>query len=156
MTTPFENYECDNCGACCKSLIVEADYNDAQREPRLYQIDPHINKQELRAGNHSIKLYDSITHACPFLSPDSNLCGIYSTRPNECVSVEPGDAKCQQARRIKGLPLLHDKDGNRPCMFNLAESCELYGLNLLDDVLLPPELRKEINEYVDAHWDELS
>lgn len=68
---PFDNFACDNCGACC--------------EP---------------------------------------------TRPFACVMVEPGDAKCQQARKKMGLPMLRDRDGNEPSREVLEASCEEYELSL--------------------------
>jgi len=43
--------------------------------------------------------------------------------------VEAGDAKCQQARRIKGLPFLRDRDGNEPSRELLLESCDEYDLD---------------------------
>ena len=42
----FGRYECDQCGACCKgTFIVEADYLDVRREPRVI---------ELQVGNGNI------------------------------------------------------------------------------------------------------
>lgn len=66
---------------------------------------------------------------CPFLD-SSCKCSIYDTRPLTCVAVEPGDAKCQQARLMKGLPMLCDQDGQKPSMQLLAESCGDYQLEL--------------------------
>jgi Fe-S-cluster containining protein len=132
---PFDNFECDHCGACCQSLIVEAHDYDVRREPRLYQIFKG-DRQKLRDGEHCIMLYDSETKACPFLVPDGSkrVCSIYATRPVACVMVEPGDAKCQQARRINDLPLLRDRDGNEPAREMLEASCEDYDLDI-DEVL---------------------
>lgn len=129
MNLPFENFRCDNCGACCKLLLVEAGYIDAQREPRLYQIGKPVDKAKLRDGEHCIILWDNTKGGCPFLN-ESNHCDIYHTRPNECVAVEPGDAKCQQARYMQGLPLLRDVDGNEPSIELLSESCDYYDLCL--------------------------
>lgn len=130
MSLPFEKFRCDNCGACCKTLIVEADYLDAMREPRLYEIFVG-EKTDLRRGGHCIMLYDLETRQCPFLD-ESCHCSIYSTRPNECVAVEAGDAKCQQARHMMGLPLLRDVDGNEPSIELLSQSCNDYDLGLED------------------------
>lgn len=128
----LDNFSCDNCGACCQSLIIEASYHDAMREPKLYEIRS-VDKEKLRTGEHCIMLYDSETKACPFLDGTTKLCGIYPTRPACCVLVEPGDAKCQQARNMMGLPLLRDRNGNEPTIEMLLESCEEYGLEM-DDV----------------------
>jgi len=123
----FDKFECDKCGACCESLIVEAYDYDACREPKLYQIS-NVDRQELRGGEQCIVLYDINTRACPFLDSETKHCSIYATRPVVCVMVEAGDAKCQQARQTKGLPVLRDRDGNEPSRKLLVESCEDYGL----------------------------
>lgn len=107
---------------------------DARREPRLYQIGSGVDRQKLRDGVHCIMLYDTETKACPFLDGQTKLCGIYATRPVACVMVEPGDAKCQQARKMKGLPLLRDRDGNEPSREVLEASCEDYELDV-DEVM---------------------
>ncbi len=125
----FEDFDCDKCGACCEALIIEADYCDAQREPKLYEIS-NVDRQKLREDEHCITLYDTETRSCPFLDGETKECGIYPTRPNVCVSVEAGDARCQQARIIKGLPLLQNRDGNLPSAELLAASCEEYELDL--------------------------
>lgn len=133
---PFDNFDCDNCGACCNSLIVEAHDYDVRREPRLYQIFKG-DRQKLRDGEHCIILYDSETKACPFLVTEGDdsskrVCSIYETRPVACVMVEPGDAKCQQARRMKGLPLLKDRNGKEPSRSVLEASCDDYELDISD------------------------
>lgn len=129
----WENFECDQCGACCQTLIVEADYLDALREPRLFQINEEVTREGLHSGQQCVVLYDSERNCCPFLrgsmlKPGCHFCSIYQTRPNECVSVEAGDAKCQQARGMKGLGILKDKNGNVPTRAMLEQSCEHYGL----------------------------
>ena len=133
---PFDEFDCDQCGACCQSLIVEAHEYDARREPKLYKIG-NVDRQKLRDGEHCVVLYDSETKACPFLTDDAinatkKACGIYKTSPVACVMVEAGDAKCQQARRTKGLPLLKDRSGNAPTKSMLESSCEDYGLDLCE------------------------
>ena len=131
---PFDNFMCDNCGACCETLIVEAHDYDARREPRLYQIGHGVDRNKLRDGEHCIMLYDTKTKACPFLDCQTKLCGIYATRPVACVMVEPGDAKCQQARKLKGFPLLRDRSGSEPSREVLEASCEDYELDI-DEVM---------------------
>ena len=138
MSLPFGAFECDRCGACCRSVIVEAGYYDALREPRLYSIgrpDPGL----LRSGEACIMLYDTTTRACPFLGVSSQgqgatECRIHATRPLVCVMVEPGDAKCQQSRLIQDLPMLRDRDGRLPSRRALADSCLEYSMDL-DELL---------------------
>lgn len=130
---PFGKFECDHCGACCRHLLVEASWADAQREPRLYEIAPKATYAGLRSGEQAVMLYDTARRCCPFLTDANEVgarrCEIYATRPNECVAVEAGDAKCQQAREMAGLPILLDRDGAKPDAAAMAKSVEDYGLD---------------------------
>lgn len=104
-------FECDKCGACCKSdLIVEADDLDVMREPRLIDADPHHAGKsvhqlvaEIQTDMKAVLL--ACGSPCPFLSGD-NACTIYPTRPNACVGMQAGNEQCQQARSAHGLPPL--------------------------------------------------
>ena len=127
--TDFRDFACDRCGACC-SLLVEPTYVDGLREPRLVQIldrDGRDWREEWRHGMITPVTHDISTGRCCFASealPGVVECGIYQTRPQQCVAVEAGDAKCQQARELKGLPMLLDRHGQRPGWDLLLESCE--------------------------------
>jgi len=107
------HYACDNCGACCKGhLIVETDSLDVLREPRLIDADPHHRgKTVLRMvdeiENHfkAVLIACGADRPCPFLNAE-NHCGIYPTRPNCCVGLQPGDEQCQEGRAAEGLPPL--------------------------------------------------
>ena len=98
-------YECDRCGACCRgTLIVEADYLDALREPRLLDADvcgrrPTINELSDDDGRCIVL---AANQPCRFLFPDGR-CTIYPTRPNNCVGMQAGDEQCQEARSQLGL-----------------------------------------------------
>ena len=104
-------YECDKCGVCCQGgLIVEAEWVDVVREPRLREADRHYRDHSitevlelLRDEMRVVTL--ACGHVCPFLGKDKS-CSIYPTRPNDCVGMEAGDEQCQQARRSAGLPSL--------------------------------------------------
>ena len=75
---------------------------------------------------------DEKTKRCVFCtaSPDGTTsCEIYATRPDQCVWVEAGDAKCQQARELKGLPMLLDKHGQRPNLALMYGSVGEYELD---------------------------
>lgn len=130
----FSGFECDKCGACCRTLIVEAFFYDCDREPRIYQIDGITDRAKFREDERCIILHDQKTRACPFLEDATNHCSIYPTRPVACVMVEAGDAKCQQARKMKGLPMLRDRNGNEPTQAMLEESAEEYLLDI-DELL---------------------
>lgn len=134
-----QQYECDQCGACCRSLIVEAGWLDALREPKILNVSRHaLTLDDLKDGSRCVVLYDRQTKACPFLvdRQDSKCdCSIYPTRPNECVACQAGDPKCQQARMQCGLPLLRDTDGNHPNLESWRDYGDVYGHELIDELI---------------------
>ena len=104
----MSRYECDRCGACCRTLIVEVTELDVLREPRIalamvpFRQEPGFEADEvgmLACGGR---------HPCPFVKGD-NLCEIYPTRPNCCMAFDAGSEQCQDARRMAGLPPLPEK-----------------------------------------------
>lgn len=115
----MKTYACDSCGLCCQKLIIEIEWLDFQREPRLRDVtkpftvpagmfiaddnderiedpDPYMAGAMLACGRRM---------PCPMLGEDKR-CTIYPTRPNCCVSFEPGGEKCQELREDYGLPRL--------------------------------------------------
>ena len=103
-----ERYECDQSGACCRQLIVEADAIDVIREPKLIDADRFYRGKTL---HEVVRLLSeegrALSVACGKCSMlDGNVCSIYPTRPNECVAMEAGDDQCQQSRKAEGLPRL--------------------------------------------------
>ncbi len=100
-------YECDRCGACCRgTLIVEAYYLDALREPGVLDADVSGERRtmgELSDDDRCIVL--AASRPCRFLSA-GGYCTIYPTRPNTCVAMEAGDKQCREARNQLGLPPL--------------------------------------------------
>jgi Fe-S-cluster containining protein len=104
-------YECDKCGACCDGyLLVQAEWLDMVREPRLKDADPYHRDRSvdevlelLRDEMRVVTL--SCGKPCPFLGDDKS-CSIYPTRPNDCVGMEAGDEQCQDSRKAAGLPPL--------------------------------------------------
>ena len=103
---PYGRYECDQCGACCKgTVIVEADYLDVRREPRLIQLQVgsyRASPRELEDEGKIVLLSCSLESPCPCLDAD-NRCTIYPTRPNVCAAFEAGGEKCQAARAQFGI-----------------------------------------------------
>lgn len=102
-------YECDQCGACCEGLIVEAQLSDGLREPRI------VEKCKLMDGHGKLPILDAAysiacgaTQPCPFASRDNgkHRCGIYPTRPEVCVSFMAGGVKCRELRAERKLPPL--------------------------------------------------
>jgi len=104
-------YQCDKCGVCCQGgLIVEAEWVDVVREPRLKEADPFYRDRSiaevlelLRDEMRVVTL--AAGRSCLFLAEDKS-CSIYPTRPNTCIEMEAGDEQCQQARQSAGLPPL--------------------------------------------------
>ena len=108
--------ECLRCGACCRSLIVEADLLDALREPRIAKVcglpapPPDacvVDEDEQPIGedpwNGRVAILsprrnqDGQLAGCAFLDT-TNRCTIYPTRPNVCVAFAPGSKQCREAR----------------------------------------------------------
>ena len=109
-------YECDRCGACCRgTLIVEAYYLDALRDPRILDADVSgrsLTIDELSDDDRCVVL--AANRPCQFLGGDG-LCTIYPTRPNACVAMEAGDEQCQEARSQLGLsPLQPSQPSQSP------------------------------------------
>ena len=116
-------YECDRCGACCRELIIDIDYVDVLREPRLREVsrpfrigpdekfvDNNDNEVEITDGYMvGAMLAAGRKHPCRLLGAD-NRCTIYSTRPNCCVAMQAGDEQCQMARKSAGLTPLAAKN----------------------------------------------
>lgn len=116
----MERYECDSCGACCRSLIVEIEETDIVREPKLaavtkpFKVPPGMSLvdddgepyEEIVPGfGNGGLLACGLNHPCGLLGAD-NRCTVYPTRPNVCVSFRAGSEQCQEARRMAGLPEL--------------------------------------------------
>ena len=105
MTNPHEPmYECDGCGACCRTKLVDVFDEDLLREPRLNE---HMTKLREPGIDFEIGYLNCLRNgACPFLD-DENRCSIYPTRPVACVVFPAGSEECQEARRTFDIsPLL--------------------------------------------------
>jgi Fe-S-cluster containining protein len=77
------------CGECCR-MIIEADLDDAGREPRIAERGSPIyapagftesGKPELEGYLHNDRAKN---YACTFLDTTTNLCSIYDNRPWVC------------------------------------------------------------------------
>ena len=110
-------FECDQCGACCKELLVEVYDIDVLREPKL--IAAEIS--QWTRGLTEKQLMDDLEQEgkclliaapgkpCMFLN-DENGCNTYATRPSVCVAMRAGDEQCQLARSKQGLEPLKPTD----------------------------------------------
>ena len=99
------HYECDGCGACCKTWRVLVSAADAEREPRIASESRKLAEHEAD-DLWQYQLFPLPFHeGCCFLG-DDNRCGIYETRPRVCRGFEAGSERCQEARREQGLGVL--------------------------------------------------
>ena len=101
-------YECDGCGACCRTKLVDVFEVDVLREP---QVGERMHPLREPGWDGEIGYLDCLAEgACPFLHVE-NRCGIYPTRPDVCVLFPAGSDACQEARQLRGLPLLQPSSG---------------------------------------------
>lgn len=121
MNLPILVYDCDQCGACCRHLIIECEHADALREPRI------AAEAKLMDGHGKIPLVDAAWRLngektdngfpCVFLGAD-NRCGIHATRPHVCVNFQAGSDQCQQARHYARLPQLTARRVTKPTILD--------------------------------------
>jgi hypothetical protein len=98
-----DQYECDGCGACCRTKLVDVFDVDVLREPRVGQRMQAFREPGL---DGEIGYLNCLTDgACAFLNCE-NRCSIYPTRPGVCVVFPAGSDECQEARQLLGLPTL--------------------------------------------------
>jgi Fe-S-cluster containining protein len=115
-------FTCQQCGLCCRKLIIEIGCLDVLREPRLASVARPIRpladeglKQPYRHSEpcgfddddegdcepaHEYPCHMlTIGKRCPMLG-DDNKCTIYPTRPNVCVGFRPGGKQCRELREV--------------------------------------------------------
>lgn len=96
------NYECDGCGACCRTWPVLVGDDDAAREIRII-VEGRLLPGHLATPYWRYRLFPLPFHeGCCFLRSDQR-CDIYATRPRVCREFEAGGTRCQEARRLAGL-----------------------------------------------------
>ena len=101
-------YECDGCGACCRTFPIYVAETDAEREPRIRDESRRVPLW-LATTQWTYQLFLLPFHeTCCFLDGE-NRCTIYATRPDLCRDFEAGSEQCQEARLRCGLaPLLSE------------------------------------------------
>ncbi len=111
------DFECDQCGACCRTFPIFASAGDAVREPRI-AAEARLLPDHLATPAWRFQLFQLPFHeSCCFLD-DRNLCGIYSTRPETCRAFSAGGDQCREARRRHGIAELaatSDEDRSASC-----------------------------------------
>jgi Fe-S-cluster containining protein len=98
-------YECDGCGACCRTFPIFASEADSQREPRIAtetrRLPDWLATEQWRYQLFPLPFHET----CCFLDGE-NRCTIYAMRPDVCRRFGAGSDQCQEARRECGLPVL--------------------------------------------------
>jgi Fe-S-cluster containining protein len=106
----MSRYECDGCGACCRTWRVLVSEEDALREPRIVQEGRSL-PEHVRSTGWAYVLFPLPFHeGCCFLSADQR-CDIYDTRPRVCRDFAAGSERCQEARKHSGLGELQPASG---------------------------------------------
>lgn len=120
----MNRFDCDQCGACCRTLIIEIEELDVVREPKLAAVakpfkippgqvlldgDDEPYTEVVPGFGGGAMLACGANMPCKMLGSD-NRCTIYQTRPNVCVGFRAGSEQCQDARRMAGLSELMPVD----------------------------------------------
>jgi len=94
------DYECDGCGACCRTKLVDVFEVDVIREPKVGQVMQPLREPGL---DGEIGYLNCLSDgACPLLNGE-NRCGIYPTHPVVCVVFPAGNDECQETRQLLDL-----------------------------------------------------
>jgi Fe-S-cluster containining protein len=100
---------CDDCGLCCRKLVIEIDHIDIVREPRVAEVATLMDgRGRIKYESDWEKKYLLAAGVCPLLDSDSK-CSVYSSRPNCCVWFEAGGNHCNELRADAGLPPIETK-----------------------------------------------
>ena len=95
-------YDCENCGACCRCFPIFASAADAAREPAIQnearKLEPHLATEDKAYQMYPLPFSEQ----CAFLEANQ-LCRIYETRPEVCRKFEAGSKQCQEARARVGI-----------------------------------------------------
>ena len=119
----FGRQGCQRCAACCQHTIIEAEFLDALREPRIAAEGILLDGYgTIPPDQSSWCLNRPLGGPCIFLEAarlptggGQSRCTIYPTRPNVCVAFEPGSDACCRARADAGLlPLRPAHPADRP------------------------------------------
>jgi uncharacterized protein len=108
----MSQFECDGCGACCCTFPIFVSEADAVGEPRIRKEGRRLALW-LATPQWSYQLFPLPFHeTCCFLDGDKR-CTIYPSRPDVCRQFEAGSDQCQEARTLRGLPVLTSQE-NEP------------------------------------------
>ncbi len=104
MSAPATEYDCTQCGACCRSFPIFASKTDAVQEPAI-RTETRALPEHLQTEDKAYQLFPlPFQTCCPYLKEDE-LCRIYESRPSVCRRFEAGSEQCIEARRRQGIGL---------------------------------------------------
>jgi uncharacterized protein len=93
--------ECQRCGACCAHFRVSFYWAEAWARGLPDPLVEKVNAQmACMAGTNHPEPRCQALHGT---LGESVLCSVYDQRPEPCREVQQGDAKCLEARRLKGF-----------------------------------------------------
>lgn len=108
----MEHYECDGCGACCRTFPIFASEADVGRESRIAAEGKPL-AEHLASPEWLVQLYPlPFLETCCFLN-DAARCEIYDTRPEVCRQFAAGSPQCQEARERQRISPLRPAEGCR-------------------------------------------
>ena len=97
-----KEYDCMDCGACCRCFPIFATEDDVVLEPQIKEKGIRV-ENFLRTDRVAYRMHPlPFLEACAFLKEDK-LCRIYETRPEVCRKFEPGSEQCIEARHRLGI-----------------------------------------------------
>jgi uncharacterized protein len=99
--TPLTEKDCQTCGACCAHFRVSFYWQEAEQRG----LDPSILHQ-VTPWRVCMNGTESLPCRCSQLQGTLGqevTCRVYESRPTPCRDLQPGDAKCLQARAAHGL-----------------------------------------------------
>ena len=109
MPTP-EPAPCQHCGACCAAFRVSFYWGEAEA------LGLPAALTERRDAHHlCMKGTSQSSPHCAALTGavgQSVTCTVYAQRPSPCRDLQVGDAMCNRARALHGLPPLPGTTGN--------------------------------------------
>jgi len=98
-------FDCDGCGACCRTFPIFASIADAARESRV-AAEGRALPHHLATDRWTYQLFPLPFHECCCFLDGAARCTIYPTRPHVCRAFAAGGDQCQSARSRLGLPPL--------------------------------------------------
>jgi hypothetical protein len=101
---PTADSPCQRCGACCASFRVSFYWGEAVERGL-----PEAVQEQLTPWHACMRGTNAAQPHCVALRGEVGRevsCSVYAARPSPCREVQPGDARCRDARARHGLAAL--------------------------------------------------